>query len=284
MPRRASPTSSKSCDSIGSSMSRRDELHPTPFAGRGERKLESRHPCDVVRANHSRSNTRGRDSVDPFETPSVTCTSRSGHLIRNVAVVGLGLVLGLGFALGPRLSIDADASKRDTPLPSGAVPLGSLSTRLVADAAASAGDAVASASLELDPPAAPAPSASAAIEAFLAAEIGGRFDISYGLLGAADRTRAGGRAWIANHANLPPMTGFAVESVARVRRRSRRRDCDGPALVAGRDRRSRTRARPRVAGSSVREDGGWRVGLLPQPPRAPVSAPTRSPSTRRASG
>ena len=233
--------------------------------------MESRHPRDACLRTTPEATREGGTAWTRSRRHQVTRTSRSGHRIRNVAVVVLGLVLGLGFALGPRILDDADASNRGDPLPSGAVPLGSLSTQLVADAAASAGDAVASVSLELDPPAAPAPSAPAAIEAFLTAEVSGRYDVSYGLLSAPDRTRAGGRAqWVANHANLPPMTGFAIESVAE--------SGDEASVVTATDLRSSLDeiiglvpgARPWIVDGRTRRRRLARR-LLPQPPGASVS-------------
>jgi hypothetical protein len=186
-------------------------------------------------------------------------------------VVAIGVAVGLVAALGPRAFDDASASRERASLPSGAVPLASLSTRQVADATASAGAAVASTSVASEPPDAAAPSPTAAVTAFLAAEVAGRFDASYGLLSADDRARAGGRLpWSENHANLPPVTGFAIDSV----------------VVAGDEATVATRidlrssldevvglvpAHALASWSSVREDGGWRVAyarsrLIPQYP------------------
>ena len=186
-------------------------------------------------------------------------TARLRHPVRDLAVVAVGLVVGLGFAFGPRLLGDASASNAAKPAPSGAVPLASLSTRQVADASVSAAAALAAAPAVPDSPGAPAASARAAIEGFLTAEIGGRFDTSYGFLSASDRLRAGGRTpWVAGHADLPQITGFTADSVV----------ASGEEASVGTSLDLRS-SLDRVIGLvpahalatwiAVREDGGWRV-------------------------
>jgi hypothetical protein len=186
-------------------------------------------------------------------------------------VIAIGVAVGLVVALGPRAFDDASASRERASLPSGAVPLASLSTRQVADATAAAGAAVASASVEPEAPDAPAPSPTDAVTAFLAAEVAGRFDVSYGLLSADDRAQVGGRIpWAESHANLPPLTGFAVDSVVVAG--------DEATVAARTDLRSSldevvglVPAHAQASWIAVREDGGWRVAysrsrLVPQYP------------------
>lgn len=210
--------------------------------------------------------------MDPIEPQNITTHGdRSRRSLRGLAVVAIGVAVGLAVALGPRAFDDASASREQASLPSGAVPLASLSTRDVAAASASAEATIASTSVAAEPPDAPAPSPSDAVTAFLAAEVAGQFDASYGLLSAEDRTQAGGRApWAARHANLPPLTGFVV----------------GPVVVSGDEATVTAQLDLRASldevvglvpahaeGSwvSVREDGGWRVAysrsrLVPQYP------------------
>lgn len=209
------------------------------------------------------------DAIETLNEP--TRGTRFPRRLRGLAVVAIGVAVGLVVALGPRAFDDASATRERASLPSGAVPLASLSTRQVADATASAGAAVASASLASEPPDAPAASPADAVTAFLAAEVAGRFDASYGLLSADDRAHAGGRIpWAESHANLPPLTGFAVDSV----------------VVAGDEATVATRtdlrssldevvglvpAHAQASWIAVREDGGWRVAysrssLIPQYP------------------
>ena len=151
------------------------------------------------------------------------------------------------------------------------MPLASLSTRQVANATAAAGAAVASTSVASEPPDAPAPSPTDAVTAFLAAEVAGRFDVSYGLLSADDRARVDGRMpWAESHANLPPLTGFAVDSVVTAG--------DEATVTTRTDLRSSldevvglVPAHAQASWVSVREDGGWRVAysrsrLVPQYP------------------
>ncbi|MGZ4799183.1 MAG: hypothetical protein ACXVJW_13015 [Acidimicrobiia bacterium] len=194
------------------------------------------------------------------DTPAETRRApRLAGRARGLAIVGLGLALGLGAALGPRVLDDAHASTGDAAPPSGAVPLASLSTRQVAAASSSAGAAVAAPSAQPDPAGAPAASPRAAIDAFLTAETDGAYDTSYGLLSAADRTRVGGRAaWTSSHANLPPVTGYTIESVEE----------SGPdaTVVTATDLRASlddviglVPAHATATWIAVQEDGGWRV-------------------------
>ena len=138
-------------------------------------------------------------------------TTRFRHPVRDLAVVAVGLLLGLGFAFGPRILDDAGAEKTTAP-PSGAVPLASLSTQQVANASVSAGQALAAAPAVPDPPAAAASSPRATVGSFLTAEAASDYDVSYGFLSAADRVRVGGRTpWVAAHADVPQITGFVVD-------------------------------------------------------------------------
>jgi hypothetical protein len=196
--------------------------------------------------------------VDAPETPSDNAhASRSRRWTRGLAVVALGAAVGIAVAVGPRAfdtASGADAGRT----PSGAVPLGSLSTRQVADATAAAGADLAAAPVP-DAPAAPAPSARAAIEGFLAAEVAEQYDASYGFLSASDRSRVGGRAeWLSNHANLPAIARFTVESVVE--------SADEASVVTTTDLRASldeiiglVPAHARGIWITVREDGGWRV-------------------------
>lgn len=209
------------------------------------------------------------DVIETRDEP--TRGTRFPRRLRGLAVIAMGVAVGLVVALGPRAFDDASASREHASLPSGAVPLASLSTRQVADATASAGAAVASATTASEPPDAPASSPTDAVTAFLAAEVAGRFDTSYGLLSADDRAHAGGRIpWAESHANLPPLTGFSVDSVT---------VAGDEATVATRtDLRSSldevvglVPAHAQASWISVREDGGWRVAysrsrLVPQYP------------------
>src|SRR5262249_43859952 len=129
----------------------------------------------------------------------------------------------------------------------------------VARAAADAGAIAAAGSDRIEPPAAPAPTPLAAVEGFVQAEIGGRYDVSYGMLSAPDRAQARSRvAWADEHADLPPFTGFTPGDVtlsgatatvtARVDLRATLDEVVG--LVPA-------HADARFA--AVAEDGGWRV-------------------------
>jgi hypothetical protein len=63
-------------------------------------------------------------------------------------------------------------------------------------------------------PVAAATSPEAAVTGFLAAEARGDFAASYAFLSAPDRVQwPTAAAWVAAHADLPPVTGFAVEEV-----------------------------------------------------------------------
>lgn len=100
-----------------------------------------------------------------------------------------------------------------------------------------------------------ASSPQAAVEGLLGAEARGDFTASYAFLSEADRiawpTPA---AWVAAHAELPPITGYTVEEV---------RDDTVVTLLALRSELNPVvglvPARSRATWRAVEEDGGWRV-------------------------
>jgi hypothetical protein len=196
--------------------------------------------------------------------------------VRDLAVVAVGLVAGLGFAFGPRILDDAGAEKAAAQ-PTGAAPLASLSTQQVANASVSAAKTLAAEPTVPDPPAAAAPSAGAAVEALLNAEVANRYDVSYGLLSAADRVRVGGRTpWVADHADIPQVTGFVVDAVSE--------EGDEATITTSTDLHASldriiglVPAHARATWVAVREDGGWRVAygrsrLEPQYPSDALAA------------
>ncbi len=100
-----------------------------------------------------------------------------------------------------------------------------------------------------------ATSPGAAVEGFLAAEARGDFVSSYAFLSAADRAAyPTPAAWVAAHAELPPITGYAVEEV---------RDDEVVTLLALRSTLDQVvgliPARSRATWQAAEEDGGWRV-------------------------
>lgn len=158
-----------------------------------------------------------------------------------VALVG-GVALGLGASrllAGGDSGEDASPSVRTLDLPS-----------------APAEQADAPPPPQGDPlPLEAATSPQAAVEGFLGAEAHGDFAASYTFLSDADRiaypTPA---AWVAEHADLPPITGYAVEEV------------HGETVVTLLALRSTldqvvglVPARSRTTWETVQEDGGWRV-------------------------
>jgi hypothetical protein len=94
-----------------------------------------------------------------------------------------------------------------------------------------------------------------AVEGFLAAEAAGDFAASYAFLSAADReAHPTAAAWVAAHAQLPPVTGYAVEEV---------RDTAVVTLLGLRSTLDQVMglipARGRATWETVQEEGGWRV-------------------------
>ncbi|MGH8935485.1 MAG: hypothetical protein ACRDXD_04325 [Acidimicrobiia bacterium] len=115
---------------------------------------------------------------------------------RDLGIVLIGLVLGLGLAYLPGSALLARRSVLDLP-----------------------GNALTTPPAALAEPAMPPPRQSgsprATVEGFLEAEAAGDLVASFGFLSADDRNVFGSpAAWVASHADLlPPVTGFQVEDV-----------------------------------------------------------------------
>lgn len=162
---------------------------------------------------------------------------------RDIVIVAVGLAAGLGIA-GVFGGIDLPS--RDERQPSPLAAAGPLT----AVTAAPSGSV---------PSGDPAPDPSAAVEAFLDAEIAGDLDRSYRLLAAAQRASHGSAAaWIAAHADLLPVTGYELGGVAAG---------EGVAEVAAEltldssidEVVGLVPARASVVWVVVAEDGGWLV-------------------------
>lgn len=156
-----------------------------------------------------------------------------------VLALAAGLALGLGgawLALGRDRPVPPSAPLTAAPAATGVEPAVPLT----------AGE-------RLDVGAATSPQL--AVEGFLAAEAARDFPASYAFLSAADReTHPTAAAWVAAHAQLPPVTGFAVEQVR------------GDEVVTMLGLRSTldqvmglVPARSRATWKTVQEEGGWRV-------------------------
>ena len=133
----------------------------------------------------------------------------------------------------------------------------------------------------VEPPDMPAADPGDAVRRFLAFEVARDFDGSYGLLSTDDRTALTARAaWVAEHADLPEVTGFAVEAV---------HEGDGRADVV-----ARLTLQPQVSSNgvvparadatfiAVGEDGGWRVAFADSTLEPRYAPATRAPDAVRA--
>lgn len=106
------------------------------------------------------------------------------------------------------------------------------------------------------PPVASATSPEAAVQGFLTAEALQDFEASYEYLGQVDRetTYRTAAGWVAEHADLQPITGFEIESV----------DGSEVTTITALDSRldpvlGLVPARARATWTAVEEDDGWRV-------------------------
>lgn len=162
---------------------------------------------------------------------------RGGRLPVALALAA-GLALGLG---GAWLALG-----RDAPAPASAALTPAPVTDAEPAVALTAGERIAVEAVT---------SPQLAVQGFLAAEAAGDFPASYAFLSAADReTHMTAAAWVAAHAQLPPVTGFAVEQVRAdevVTMLGLRSTLD---QVVG-----LVPARSRATWKTVHEEGGWRV-------------------------
>lgn len=175
-------------------------------------------------------------------------TARPLQLLAVTALVGVGVALGLGLA---RLGADRAGT---------AAPAPPTVTRVAAPA-----DADALAALPEPGPliaASTAVDAELAVAGYLTAEARGDFHASYDFISAADRaTHPSVAAWVGAHADLPPVTGFAVEAIEQTG--------DGRAEVTtltgyepGLDQvLGLVTSRGRATWTAVQEEGFWRVLL-----------------------
>jgi len=127
------------------------------------------------------------------------------------------------------------------------------------------------ASTDVEPPGPAAPTPLDAVERFLAAEIGGDYPTSYGLLSATDREEIGSsREWEAVHGQLPLVTGFTLGSSSSDSTRAEV-DADVTFKPSLDETLGLVPARAQAVWIAVAEDGGWRVArsesqLTPQYP------------------
>ena len=155
-------------------------------------------------------------------TASRTARSRFASRLRDVAVVLVAVAVGFGLVLVPRLVNDSGGDNTASPAKANPrVQLSRLSDARVAKPLPQTPTDPAN----VEPPAAPAASPSAAVTRFLDAEVARDFAVSYGGLSAADRERAGSHSeWADLHAQLPAITGFTLGET---------RSAPGRAEVAG---------------------------------------------------
>ncbi|MGQ0803798.1 MAG: hypothetical protein ACT4PI_08045 [Actinomycetota bacterium] len=114
---------------------------------------------------------------------------------------------------------------------------------------------------EPEPPTAAAPTPQAAVEQFLAAEAGGDFATSYGLLSAADRGQVGSRSeWTTAHGHLPTITNFEIGALDAGAARAE--VATSLTLVPELDEIvGLVPARADATWVALAEDGGWRVAF-----------------------
>lgn len=126
-------------------------------------------------------------------------------------------------------------------------------------------------STDVEPPGPAAPTPLDAVERFLAAEAGGDYATSYGLLSAPDRADVGSsREWEAVHGELPVVTGFTLGSSSSDGTRAEV-DVEVTFAPSLDETLGLVPARAQAVWIAIAEDGGWRVArsesqLLPRYP------------------
>jgi hypothetical protein len=174
------------------------------------------------------------------------------RLLRDFAVAVSCAAVGFFAVAAPRI-VDTDDGGGDSGRANPRIALSDVADNRDPTARA------ASASAEIEPPDAAAPTPVEAVGSFLAAETRGDYATSYGHLSASDRAAVGTRAeWEAAHAQFPTVTGATLGAASG----------DGPRVEVesevtfdpGLDEtRGLVPARADATWIAVAEDGGWRV-------------------------
>lgn len=162
--------------------------------------------------------------------------------------VGLGIGLGIAWLAGGQRDGGSQPSVQALDVPGDAAA--------AADGGAPAAPAPAPPEEGSAPPVASATSPEAAVEGFLTAEALQDFEASYEYLAQVDRETTYGTAagWVAEHADLLPVTGFEIEAV----------EGGDVTTITALDSRldpvlGLVPARARGTWTTVEEDDGWRV-------------------------
>jgi hypothetical protein len=194
--------------------------------------------------------------------------SRIASRARDAVVLLLAVAAGVAIVLVPRALNGSGGD--DVASPRSANPRVQLSTLADARVAKPLPQAMTNPA-DVEPPAAPAATPTAAVTEFLDAETAGDFASSYGRLSAPDRLRTASRSeWTNLHAQLPTVRGFTL---GETRSTPGRAEIDAevqlkPALdtIVG-----LVPSRAHAVWVAVAEDGGWRIdfdssSLVPEYP------------------
>jgi hypothetical protein len=203
--------------------------------------------------------------------------------VRNFFARASLVVVALAIGFAGAFVVHRVADRQETTRPQVANVRGALSNAL-ADLGAvgnSSVDAAPVAAPDVDPPDLPAGDPGDAVRRFLTLEVARDHAGSYGLLSAADRIELTSRAaWVAEHADLPAVTGFAVDAV---------HPAHGRADVVTRltlhpqvSSEGVVPARAAATFTAVAEDGGWRVAFRDSTLEPQYAPATRAPDAVRA--